>query len=203
MWRMSSPRTHSRNDPHSPPPPLPPPQPHGASRRVHPAVGDLPHTTHRERRRRLAPEREQRRAGGKGAQRVQPQRHDEREIGSEHRVEPPGDREAQQPDGGRRGPGPQRAARRQDHAVGASVLSRIALSATSGVTPSSSSSGATLTRWRNTAGARPFTSSGTTKSRSSTSAAARAALSSDTPARGLAPSVSDAASRVARTIAVM
>src|SRR5207245_4113842 len=72
----------------------------------------------------------------------------------------------------------------QAHAVGTSVLSRMDLSAASAVTPSSSSSGATVTRCRSTAGASRLTSSGLTNSRSSSSADARAALSHDTPARG-------------------
>src|SRR5439155_21331252 len=176
------------------------------------------------------PDGEPPRARRNGTPRVQPHRDEQRDVGREHRVERTGDPETQKAEGRERGthaeraPGPEQSSARSDevphrperpqdpgvqrpveraHAVGTSVLSRIALRAASAVTPSSSSSGATLTRWRSTVGASAFTSSGITKSRPSSSAAARAALRSDTPARGLAPSVSEAASRVARTTAAM
>src|SRR5205823_14269458 len=95
-------------------------------------------------------------------QRVDPHGGHEHQVRHEHRVQGPRQPHAReayerepcsQPQGP---PGP------EDHAVGTSVLSRIALRAASAVTPSSSSSGATLTRWRRTAGASAFTSSGMT-----------------------------------------
>src|SRR5260370_1268705 len=70
----------------------------------------------------------------------------EHRICDEHAVECPGNPEAGEAEQCEARAEPERPPGAQDHAVGTSVLSRIALSAASAVTPSSSSSGATLTR---------------------------------------------------------
>jgi len=99
---------------------------------------------------------------GAGVPRVEPHRGEQRHVSEQHRVERPWHPQAQHPTRCQGRAHPQRAPGAEDHAVGTSVLSRIALSAASAVTPSSSSSGATLTRWRSTADASAFTSSGIT-----------------------------------------
>ena len=161
-------------------------QPRGG---IHPAIGHVARATHGECR---GPIPEDVDRGGAWPCRqcgIQPDGPDEQGIGNEHRVECPREAQAQDPaqrnrDAGRQAAaGPEKAGPRADqiphapestdhgdrrqplkegHAVGTSVLSRIAFNAASGVTPSSSSSGATLTRWRRTAGASCFTSSGIT-----------------------------------------
>src|SRR5882762_5463352 len=165
-------------------------EPGAAPGPIAPAVCNLTGMTNREGGQRLAAEQqailvERHREG-----RIEPHEPDEPRVGEEHRVERPGQPEPEHTEGReprrhderppreqqppprpervpeldeRPGDGPdQQQLEQHGQAVGASVLSRIALSAWSAVTPSSSSSGATLTRCRSTAGASSFTSSGMT-----------------------------------------
>ena len=135
---------------------------HGAACRVPPPVAHRERASHRERRRRLARRRASgsARAGEHGieGERADPaRRRAARSAASASGHTSPSSATS---DEGRRDREPA-AGRQRDH-FGASTCSRIARSAASAVTPSSSSSGATTTRWRSPASAVPFTSSGTT-----------------------------------------
>ena len=110
--------------------------------------------------RRVASDLDRIRAGR--GQRVEAERRQPDGVEREHEREAAGPHEPGQPHQGEPGRHREPSAGRDRHHVGASICSRIAASAASAVTPSSSSSGATLTRWRSTAAAMPFTSSGTT-----------------------------------------
>ena len=81
---------------------------------------------------------------------------------------------------------------------GACVASTSSATSASISRPSISAAGLSVRRWRSTGTANAFTSSGITYSRPSKAARARAAPASSTAARGDAPTVSSACSRVAR-----
>ena len=138
------------------------PEPEPPARAVDPAIDDRAHQADREGGCHFALHHEIGRPGTDGAARVEPDAQHERQVGDQHGVERARRAEAEHTDHRQGCAERQRAPRRQDHVVGTSVLSSTAWRAASGVTPSSSSSGATLTRCRSTAGAIPFTSSGIT-----------------------------------------
>src|SRR6266550_2239752 len=124
------------------------PQPRDPGRAVPPAIGHFARTAHGKRRRRLPKGNQMARTRPRlwREEAVEPHGRRQGKVPEEHRLESPRQPQARETEQREPRAKPQRPRGAENHVVGTSVLSRIALSAASGVTPSSSSSGATFTR---------------------------------------------------------
>src|SRR5690606_25811573 len=97
----------------------------------------------------------------------------------------------------------ERGATREDHQRGTGTAASTVSSTVSALTPSSSASGRSWTRWRSVGCARALTSSGVTKLRPDSHAQAREVASSAVAPRGETPSESEGDMRVARHTSTM
>src|SRR5207249_10803966 len=111
------------------------PHPSGAGRAVPPAIGHFARTAHGNRRRRLPKGDQMARTRPRlwREQAVEPHGHRQDQVPEEHRLESPRQPQARETEQREPRAKPQRPRGAENHVVGTSVLSRIALSAASGV----------------------------------------------------------------------